>query len=96
MYVLTSTVISKEAAKPYFAQHCAWLNKYNKLGLFVASGPRKDGLGGVIIVHSIDSEQLKEIIKEDSYVSSGVGSYSIIEVDFKLAGKGFEKILESE
>ena len=93
MYILTSTVISKEAAIPHFKEHCAWLHKYNQNGIFVASGPRKDGLGGVVIVHPLDRAELEKIINEDSYIKAGVATYSIIEMDFKLANKGFEKLL---
>ena len=94
MYILISSYSKapEEVAK-YFDTHCAWLHKYIKEGVFVASGPKKSNLGGGILVHSISKKRLMEIIKEDSYVKEDVADYLIVELDFKLAADGFEKLI---
>lgn len=96
MYVLISSYSqSPEIVEPYFKDHCAWLHKYIEEGVFLASGPKKSHLGGAIIVNSIPKEQLKKILEEDSYVKADVADYLIVEIDFKLAAQGLEKLLLS-
>ncbi len=92
MYLLTSTLASKEAAQPQFDAHCAWLHEYNRKGIFVASGPRDDGLGGVIIVHDISEAELARIIDEDPYIKANLAKYTIVKMKFRLTGEGFEKL----
>ncbi len=96
MYILISSFSQPpEAVEPYFTDHCAWLHKYNTLDIFIASGPKTSHLGGGILVKSIDKQRLKEIIAEDSYVQANVADYLIVEIDVKLAAKGFEGLLEA-
>ena len=97
MYILISSFSkSPEIVEPYFAEHCAWLHKYNKLGVFLASGPKKSHLGGVIIVDSINKKELLNIISEDSYVKADVADYKIIDVDFKLAANDLIRLIENQ
>jgi uncharacterized protein YciI len=91
--VITSYSKSPEIVEPHFKEHCQWLNKHNKLGNFLASGPKKNQLGGAILVRSMDRKELESIIAEDSYAKADVADYLIVDMDVKLAVKEFEKLI---
>lgn len=96
MYILISSYSkSPEIAKQYFEAHCTWLHKYIEKGIFLASGPKKSQLGGAILVRSLDKEELKKILEEDSYVQADVADYLIVDMDFKLISNGLENLLKS-
>lgn len=91
--VITSLSQAPEIVQPYFKTHCEWLHKYVEKDIFLASGPKKDHLGGAFLVRSIDRKQLDEIIAEDSYHQANVATYQIIDMDCKLAANGYEKLI---
>ena len=75
---------------PHKEAHGAWVKKYIAEGVFLLSGPKKSGLGGIIVAKSIDKKRLQTILAEDSYVQADVVDYQIVEFDCKLVGSGFE------
>ncbi|MFN7098479.1 MAG: YciI family protein [Gammaproteobacteria bacterium] len=91
--VIVSYSKSPEMVKPYFKEHCEWLHKHIKLGNFVASGPKKNNLGGAFLARSMEKKDLQKIIEEDSYFTADVADYLIVDMDFKLAAQGFEKLI---
>lgn len=96
MYILVVSYSKPpEVVEQYFKAHCAWLHKYVNAGIFLASGPKKSHLGGCVLVRSIEKEQLKKILEEDSYFKEDVADYLIIDMDCKLAANGFEKLIGS-
>ena len=96
MYILiTSLTQPPEVAKAYFDDHCAWLHKYIDKGVFLASGPKKNHLGGGILVKSMDKKDLLEILKEDSYVRADVADYQIIDMEFRLADPELKSLLDA-
>jgi uncharacterized protein YciI len=93
MYVLNVCYSqSPEMVAPYVESHAAWVKKYFDLGVFLAAGPNKNKLGGVILVKSMDKAELKKILAEDSYVQADVADYKVTDMDFKLASTGLEKL----
>ena len=96
MYIVTvSFSKSPEEVQPHFKKHCEWLNEHVKNGTFVASGPKKSHLGGAFLVRSMDKQQLQKILEKDSYFQADVADYHIVDMDFKLAAPGFEKLLDA-
>lgn len=93
--VITSHSKSPELVEPHFKEHCEWLKQYNHEGIFLASGPKKSGRGGAILVRSMDKKDLEKIIAKDSYHKANVADYLIVDIDFKLAVDGFEKLIEA-
>ncbi|GGP27518.1 YciI family protein [Silvimonas amylolytica] len=84
MYVLTASYAQSPAAvEPHIASHAAWVKRYLDAGVFLAAGPKRSGLGGVILVHVPSREALREILAEDSYVIADVVNYTIDEIEFK-------------
>lgn len=92
-FLIVSYTKPPEVVSKYFKEHCEWIHKYINEGIFLASGPKKSHLGGAILVRSIDKQQLKKILEEDSYFIADVADHMIVEIDCKLAAKGLEKLI---
>ncbi|MBB5190329.1 uncharacterized protein YciI [Silvimonas terrae] len=85
MYILTASYSQSPAAvEPHIASHGAWVKRYLEAGVFLAAGPKRSGLGGVILAQVPSREALRQILAEDSYVTADVVNYTIDEVDFKV------------
>jgi hypothetical protein len=61
--------------------------------VLIAAGPKKSGLGGVLLAKSMDKSTLLNILAEDSYVTADVAEYQIIDFDCKVAEPGLEKLV---
>ena len=86
MYLLNVSYSKTPAAvEPHIAAHGAWVKQYFEAGPILFAGPKKSGLGGVILVKAIDKAELRRILAEDSYVQADVADYEIVEFDCKLA-----------
>ena len=91
MYLLNLSYSKSPAAvEPHQKAHTDWVKKYIADGTFLFAGAKRSGLGGILAVKSIEKQQLREILAQDSYVSADVGDYQIIDVDIKLAQAAFE------
>ena len=93
--LIVNYIKQSEEVKPHIDAHNIWVKKYFDEGIFMAAGPKKSKLGGVILAKTIDKSKLLKILAEDSYVQYDVAEYQIIEVDFKLTETGLEKLLNN-
>ncbi|MCD6047727.1 MAG: hypothetical protein K0S08_1374 [Gammaproteobacteria bacterium] len=84
-------MINPKLLPPKKALHQSHIAHFD-LGVFLAAGPNKNKLGGVILVKSMDKAELKKILAEDSYVQADVADYKVTDMDFKLASTGLEKL----
>lgn len=85
MYILICDFIKIPSdVVPHVEPHSQWVKKYVARGIFVAAGPKKNQLGGAILVKSIDRQELMAMIAEDPYIIEAVAEYRIIDVNFKL------------
>lgn len=57
-------------------RHRAWLDQHYVSGLFLTSGRRVDGTGGVIIAQAQSQEQLEAVFREDPFMLEGCAEYS--------------------
>jgi uncharacterized protein YciI len=71
--------------EPHIPSHGAWVKQHLEAGTFLFAGPKKSGLGGVILVKSIPKPELQRLLAEDSYVQADVVDYQIVDFDCKLA-----------
>jgi hypothetical protein len=71
-----------------FSSHSVWVKRHLEAGTFLFAGPKKSGLGGVILVKSIPKRELLILLAENSYVQADVVDYQIVEFDCKLAAAG--------
>ena len=86
MYLLNvSYSQAPDKVEPHISSHGAWVKKYLDEGSFLFAGPKRSGLGGAILVRSIDKPALLCILAEDSYVRADVAEYQIIDFDCRIA-----------
>lgn len=89
MYLLNlSYSQSPQKVEPYASGHSAWVKQHLQAGTFLFAGPKKSGLGGVILVKSIPRKELQILLSEDSYVRAEVADYEVLDFDCKAVGVG--------
>ncbi|MCM1036810.1 MAG: YciI family protein [Bacteroides sp.] len=68
------TVVDKylQAHRDYLAGHYA-------AGDFIASGPRNQRIGGVIMIKAVDREAVNTILSQDPFSINGIADYQIVE-----------------
>ncbi len=94
MYLLNVSYSQPPAAvQPHLAAHGAWVRQHIDAGTFVFAGPKKSGLGGVILVRSIPKARLLDLLAQDSYVTADVVDYQIVDFDCKSTAVGLEQLL---
>ena len=87
MYLLNVSYSQSPAkVEPHVASHSAWVKQHLDQGTFLFAGPKKSGLGGVILVKSIPRNELQTLLSEDSYVRAEVAEYQVLDFDCKLTG----------
>lgn len=93
MYLLNlSYTKDKNQVEPENKAHLDWVKKYLADGTFLFAGAKKNGLGGVLAIKSMEMQALTKILSEDSYVIADVGEYQITEVDMKLTQPAYETL----
>jgi uncharacterized protein YciI len=86
MYLLTVTYSQPAASvEPHVASHGAWVKRHLEAGTFLFAGPKKSGLGGVILAKAMPKPRLQQLLADDSYVQADVVDYQIVDFDCKLA-----------
>jgi uncharacterized protein YciI len=89
MYLLNvSYSQSPQKVEPHVSGHSAWVKQHLQDGTFLFAGPKKSGLGGVILVKSIPRKELQILLSEDSYVRAEVADYEVLDFDCKVVGPG--------
>jgi len=87
MYLLNvSYSQSPQKVEPHASGHSAWVKQHLEKGIFLFAGPKKSGLGGVILVKSIPRKELQTLLSEDSYVQAEVADYEVLDFDCKIIG----------
>jgi uncharacterized protein YciI len=96
MYLLDISYSQSPAnVEPHIASHGAWVKKYFDDGTFLFAGPKKSGLGGIILARSIPRADLEAILAADSYVQARVAEYHISEFDAKLTAASLDELKRS-
>jgi len=75
-------------------EHVAFLNKYYKLNVFVASGRKVPRTGGVILALATSRAEVEEIIKEDPFYIHQLAEFKITEFMTSQAHPEFKKMLK--
>lgn len=57
-------------------RHREWLDQHYRSGLFLTSGRKVDGTGGVLIAQAESQEQLEAVFRDDPFVLEGCSEYS--------------------
>ncbi|HUI60357.1 MAG TPA: YciI family protein [Steroidobacteraceae bacterium] len=85
MYVLNisySQPLSK--VEPHMVKHSEWVRQHLERGTFLAAGPKKSGLGGIILGKSMPKPELQALLAGDAFVTADVADYQISEFDCRL------------
>ena len=65
----------------YLEAHRQFLDTHYRHGKLVASGPRPERLGGVILSNATSMKEAQEIMKADPFYVHKVAKYTIFEFD---------------
>jgi len=85
MYVLNITYSQPlVSVQPHMAGHSEWVRQQLERGDFLAAGPKKSGLGGIILSRSMPRQELRALLTADPYVSADVAEYQVSEFDCRL------------
>ena len=57
-------------------RHRVWLDQQDRSGLFLVSGRKVDGTGGVLLAQAESQEQLEEVFRNDPFVLEGCSEYT--------------------
>jgi uncharacterized protein YciI len=57
-------------------RHRAWLDQHYRSGLFITSGRKLDGMGGVLLAQAESQAQLEAVFEDDPFVLEGCSAYS--------------------
>jgi uncharacterized protein YciI len=78
------------------ATHMAYLDKYYRLGYFIASGRQEPRTGGIILAKACSREMIEAIINEDPFKENGIADYRIIDFKATKKIKGYDEIAGEE
>lgn len=78
MFIISSTYSRPPTDPALVTEHLAFLDRWYGDGLFVASGPRPERVGGLIIARGDDEGELRAVMEQDPFVREGV----VAEYDF--------------
>lgn len=57
-------------------RHREWLDQHYRSGLFLVSGRKVDGTGGVLLAQAESQEQLEAVFRDDPFVLEGCSEYN--------------------
>ena len=94
MYLLdVAAVVSKEYYQEHKETHGAWVKEGFDKGFFILAGPKKDELGGFVLVNDIDKRELMDFISEDPFVIEEVAKYEIHSFSVGMAKEELKQVI---
>jgi uncharacterized protein YciI len=80
MFIINLTyIVPLEELDAHMAEHVAFLKKYYKQNVFVASGRKVPRTGGIILALAKSKEEVENIISEDPFYIHKLAEFSITE-----------------
>ena len=71
-------------------RHREWLDQHYRSGVFLTSGRKLDGTGGVLICRADSEQELRDLFHEDPFVQGGFAEYSYIPFTPVKRGRALE------
>jgi uncharacterized protein YciI len=68
-----------EEVNKYLSTHREFLDYHYKQGLFLASGPQKPRIGGILIALTTDKAYLESVLAQDPFHLADIAEYRLIE-----------------
>jgi uncharacterized protein YciI len=75
------------------ADHLAWVADHYADGTFLVSGRQNPRTGGFIIARGDDREAIERIIATDPFVTKGVATYTVLQVEPTRAAASWQSAL---
>ena len=72
-------IVPLEELDKHMAHHVAFLKKYYKLNVFVASGRKVPRTGGIILALAKSKAEIEEIISEDPFYKYKLAEFTVTE-----------------
>jgi len=82
-----------ERVDQFVGLHREYLNQHYENNSFIVSGPRNPRIGGVMLSHLKNKEDLMKIIYNDPYFINDVADYEVIEFNPVKYHADFAKFL---
>lgn len=80
MFIINITYkVSLEIIDSYIEEHRDFLNRGYTENIFLASGPKKPRIGGIILAQSHTIQELENFIMNDPFIKYDLVTYEIIE-----------------
>ncbi|WP_295817091.1 YciI family protein [uncultured Deinococcus sp.] len=77
LWIIESTYLkSGDELAAVTPRHRAWLDQHYTSGVFLTSGRKVDGTGGILVAQAESQEQLEAIFVDDPFVLEGCSSYA--------------------
>ncbi len=85
MYMLNGSYTKSPAeVEQHIKAHGEWVASGMQRGLILFAGRKKSGLGGILVMKSMEKADLLEFIAEDIYIQADVAEYQIVDFDCSL------------
>jgi len=93
MFIITSVYVKPmDQVEKYLVEHREFLDSYYKKGIFIASGRKATGDGGIIFAKGCTKEEIKKILIEDPFSREKISHYDVIEFSPNRVAEGLEKL----
>lgn len=78
LWFVESTYLKQGGLAEATPAHRAWLDAHYRSGVFLTSGRKADGSGGVLLARAESEDALREIFKDDPFVLGGFSAYRYV------------------
>ena len=76
LWIIESTYLKRgDELAAVTPRHRAWLDQHYVSGVFLTSGRKLDGTGGILVAQAESQEQLEAIFRDDPFVLEGCSTY---------------------
>ncbi len=86
---------NRSQAQKFMEAHMKWVKQGIEDGIFLLVGSIKPGLGGAIIAYNTNMEDLKKRVDADPFVSEGIVTMEITEIEPAKADQRLSFLLEN-
>jgi uncharacterized protein YciI len=95
MFVINlNYIVPLDELDAHMKAHVAFLQKYYKQEIFLASGRKVPRTGGIILAAGKSKEAIEEILQEDPFYTHGLAEFTVTEFLTSQTHPAFKKLLK--
>jgi uncharacterized protein YciI len=87
-------IVPLEKLDAHMSDHVAFLKKYYKLNVFIASGRKVPRTGGIILALAKSKEEVEQIISEDPFYTLKLAEFTVTEFLTSQSHPDLKKLLK--